>query len=69
MWMGADRLFTLLITFMVMYVLVTSCMGITNVPWMDILGKSVPESDRARMFAVRRLAGGGLTMLAWAIIS
>jgi hypothetical protein len=64
MWMGADRPFTLLITFMVMYGLATSCMGITNVPWKDIIGQSVPESDRARMFAVRRLAGGGVAMLA-----
>lgn len=69
MWMGADRPFTLLVTFMVMYGLATSCMGITNVPWMDIIGKSVPASDRARMFAVRRLAGGGVAMLAGAIIS
>jgi len=68
-WLGADRPITLLVAFMVIYGLATSCMGITNVPWMDIIGKSVPASDRARMFAVRRLAGGGVAMGAGALIS
>ncbi len=69
MWMGAGRPSVLIVTFMVMYGLATSCTGITNVPWMDIIGKSVPSSDRARMFAVRRLAGGGTAMLSGALIS
>ncbi len=69
MWMGAGRPSVLIVTFMVMYGLATSCMGITNVPWMDIIGKSVPSSDRARMFAARRLAGGGTAMLSGALIS
>jgi MFS family permease len=68
-WLGAARPFTLLVVFMVMYGLATSCMGITNVPWMDIIGKSVPASDRARMFAVRRLAGGGVALMSGALIS
>lgn len=68
-WLGSERPTTLLVMFMVMYGLATSCMGITNVPWMDIIGKSVPSSDRARMFAVRRLAGGATAMLAGALIS
>jgi len=69
MWLGADHPFTLLVVFMVIYGLATSCMGITNVPWMDIIGKSVPSSDRARMFAVRRLAGGATAMLSGGLIS
>jgi MFS family permease len=69
MWMGAEQPTTLLIVFMVMYGLATSCMGITNVPWMDIIGKSVQPSDRARMFAVRRLAGGATAMVSGALIS
>lgn len=67
--LGGERPMMLLVVFMVMYGLATSCMGITNVPWMDIIGKSVPASDRARMFAVRRLAGGGTAMLSGALIS
>ena len=52
-WLGADRPFTLLVVFMVMYGLATSCVDITNVPRMDIIGKSVFASARARMFTGR----------------
>ena len=69
MWLGDQQPTTLLIVFMVMYALATPCMGITNVPWMDIIGKSVPSSERARMFAVRRLVGGGVAMLSGGLIS
>lgn len=69
MWLGAERPLTLLVVFMVVYGLATSCMGITNVPWMDIIGKSVPASDRAGMFAVRRLAGGATAVVSGALIS
>lgn len=62
--MGADRPIVLLTFFMVFYGVATSFMGITSVPWMDIIGKAVPPNERARMFAVRRLAGGGTSMAA-----
>ena len=62
--MGSDRPVALLTFFMVFYAVATSFMGITSVPWMDIIGKAVPPNERARMFAVRRLAGGGTSMAA-----
>jgi len=68
-WMGAENPTALLIVFMVLYGIATSMMGITNVPWMDIIGKSIPSAERARMFAVRRLLGGAMAMGAGAAIS
>ena len=65
---GGDRPDFLLMVFMVLYGVATSFMGTTNVPWMDIIGKSVPANERAKMFAVRRLAGGGLSMAAGVVI-
>ncbi len=64
MWMGTDRPDLLLPVFMICYAVATSFMGITSVPWMDIIGKAVPASDRARMFAFRRLAGSITSMAA-----
>jgi MFS family permease len=68
-WLGAKDPTTLLVVFMVLYGIATSMMGITNVPWMDIIGKSIPSAERARMFAVRRLMGGVMAMGAGAAIS
>ena len=68
-WLGGDKPTTLLVAFMVLYGIATSLMGMTNVPWMDIIGKSIPAADRARMFAVRRLLGGVMAMGAGAAIS
>jgi MFS family permease len=68
-WMGAANPTALLIAFMLLYGIATSMMGITNVPWMDIIGKSIPSAERARMFAVRRLLGGVMAMGAGGAIS
>ena len=68
-WLGGNRPTALLASFMVLYAVATSMMGMTNVPWMDIIGKSVPPDERARMFAIRRLFGGGMAMLAGVAIS
>lgn len=68
-WIGPSPPTWFLPLFFILYALATSMMGITNVPWMDIIGKSVPSSHRARMFAIRRLVGGGLAMGAGALIS
>ncbi|MFT5368602.1 MAG: MFS family permease [Candidatus Latescibacterota bacterium] len=68
-WLGADEPTTLLVVFMVLYGIATSMMGITNVPWMDIIGKSIPSAERVRMFAWRRLLGGVMAMAAGAAIS
>ena len=68
-WLGSRQPLLLLGNFMVLYGIATSMMGMTNVPWMDVIGKSIPSSARARMFAVRRLVGGGMAMLAGVVIS
>ena len=48
--------------YFILYALSTSMMGIKNVPWMDVMGKVIPSGDRARVFALRRLVGGGLAI-------
>lgn len=68
MWLGTERPGLLLVVFMICYAVATSFMGITSVPWMDIIGKAVPASDRARMFAVRRLAGSVVSIAAGVVI-
>lgn len=68
-WMGDGNPVMLLVVFMVLYGIATSMMGITNVPWMDIIGKAIPSNERTRMFAVRRLAGGLTAMGAGVAIS
>ncbi len=55
--------------FMFLYAAATSLMGMSNVPWMDIIGKAIPTEGRARVFALRRLLGGGLAMVAGVLIS
>ena len=68
-WMGASRPMLFLGLFLVLYAIATSMMGISNVPWMDIIGKAIPSRARARMFALRRLVGGGMAMISGATIS
>ena len=45
-----------------LYAVATSLMGVTNVPWMDVIGKVIPSGDRARVFALRRMVGGILAI-------
>lgn len=68
-WVGPESPTLLLVGFMVLYGLATSLMGTTNVPWMDIIGKSIPSAERAKMFAIRRLLGGVMAMGAGVAIS
>jgi MFS family permease len=58
-----------LVVFLLMYSVTTSLMGVTNVPWMDVIGKTVPEGGRGRVFALRRLFGGGLAVVSGGLIS
>ncbi len=58
-----------LVVFLLMYAVTTSLMGVTNVPWMDVIGKTVPEGGRGRVFALRRLFGGGLAVVSGGLIS
>ena len=55
--------------FLVLYMISTSLMGVTNVPWMDVIGKVIPAGGRGRVFALRRLLGGGLAVASGGVIS
>jgi len=69
LWIGGRYPVAFVAAFMVLFAVATSMMGITNVPWMDIIGKAIPSAERARMFSVRRLFGGGMSMLAGVVVS
>ena len=62
--LGVSRPEVLLVSFLVLYALAATCMGVASVPRMDIMGKAIPSRDRARVFAARRLAGGAMAMFA-----
>jgi MFS family permease len=55
--------------FMILYGVGTSLMGVMSVPWMDLMGKAIPASHRAKIFALRRLSGGAMSMAAGVLIS
>lgn len=55
--------------FFLLYATSTTLSGVTNVPWMDIIGKSVPSARRVRVFSLRRLVGGLLAMATGVVIS
>ena len=61
--------FYYLAAFFGLYAISTSLSGATNVPWMDIIGKSVAPTNRVRLFAMRRLVGGLLAMGSGVVIS
>ena len=58
-----------LFLFMIFYALGTSLMGVMNVPWMDLMGKAIPASHRAKVFALRRFSGGVMSMVAGVLIT
>ncbi len=62
--LGMSNPKVLLMSFLVLYALAAACMGIASVPRMDIMGKAIPARDRPRVFAMRRLGGGGVAMIA-----
>ncbi|MDP6039426.1 MAG: MFS transporter, partial [Candidatus Latescibacteria bacterium] len=55
--------------FMIVYAVGTSLMGVMSVPWMDLMGKAIPATHRAKIFALRRFAGGGMSMVAGVLIA
>lgn len=55
--------------FMVLYAMGTSLMGVMSVPWMDLMGKAIPASHRAKIFALRRFSGGAMSMVAGLLIT
>jgi MFS family permease len=67
--LAGERPAIVLGVFLFLYALTTSLMGVTNVPWMDVIGKTVPTGGRGRVFALRRLLGGGLAVASGGLIS
>ncbi len=67
--LASERSTIVLGAFLLMYAVTTSLMGVTNVPWMDVIGKTVPAGRRGRVFALRRLCGGGLAVASGGVIS
>ncbi len=58
-----------LVLFFSIYAVTTSLSGVSNVPWMDIIGKSIPSEARVRVFALRRLVGGLLAIATGVVVS
>jgi MFS family permease len=67
--LAGERPMIVLGAFFFMYMVTTSLMGVTNVPWMDVIGKTIPTGGRGRIFALRRLFGGGLAIASGGVIS
>lgn len=67
--LAGERPAIVLGVFLVLYAVTTSLMGVTNVPWMDVIGKTVPTGGRGRVFALRRLLGGSLAIASGGVIS
>ena len=67
--LAGERPTIVLGVFLAMYAVTTSLMGVSNVAWMDLVGKTVPKGSRARVFALRRLLGGGMAVASGAGIS
>ncbi len=59
----------LLAAFMCLYAISSSTMGIGTVPFMEVIGKSIPSRVRARTFSLRRLLGGITALGAGVMIS
>ena len=68
-YLAGDRPSVVLGVFLGMYAITTSLMGVSNVAWMDLVGKTVPKGGRARVFALRRMLGGGMAVASGAGIS
>ena len=67
--LAGERPAIVLGAFFLMYMVLTSMMGVTNVPWMDVIGKTIPTGGRGRVFALRRLFGGGLAIASGGVIA
>ena len=61
--------FVVLGVFIAMYAMITALMGVFNVAWMDLVGKTVPQGSRARVLALRRMIGGGLAIASGGVIA
>lgn len=55
---GAGNYALLFVCFYSLYFVASSSMGISTLPFSDILAKSIPVRKRARLFSIRQLIGG-----------
>jgi len=55
---GARNYILLFVCFYSLYFIACSSMGVSTLPFNDILAKSVPANKRARLFSLRQLIGG-----------
>ncbi len=56
-------------SFLTLYCLTTTAIGIANVPMLDVIGKAIPPRIRARSIAYRRLLGSSLAVLGGVLVS
>ncbi|MBD3184063.1 MFS transporter [Candidatus Poribacteria bacterium] len=66
--LGNKNHLTLFVLFYVLYFVSNSAMGISIIPFQDIIAKSIPVKKRARLFSLRALIGGGFGVLAGFLI-
>ena len=55
---GNRNYLLLFLCFYFLYFAASSCMGISTLPYNDIVAKSIPVKRRARLFSLRQLVGG-----------
>ncbi len=55
---GSRSYLLLFICFYLLYFVASSSMGISTLPYQDIIAKSIPAQRRARLFSLRQLIGG-----------
>jgi len=55
---GSSNYLLLFISFYFLYFMVSSSLGISTLPFNDILAKSIPVRKRARLFSLRQFIGG-----------
>ena len=55
---GAEKPILLAVCFLAFYFLSSSAMGVSTLPYMDIISKSIAPNRRAHFFSLRQLLGG-----------
>ena len=55
---GNSNPLLLFFCFYSLYFVASSCMGVSTIPYSDIIAKSIPAQKRARLFSRRQLVGG-----------
>lgn len=60
---------TLLLLFFTFYILYTLGAGVAAIPWIEVVGKTIPPRRRGSFFGLRNFYGGGLAFLASGLVS